>query len=200
VDVSVGTSFISIEQARANLGSEVPNVAAAQSNELQTKPGNSLESTARCARTEWAELLDRIEIKAGEEEGAEEMKQVFWMGVGVVRLLQVRVPFASHFRLISQTSGCIQHSSKQLEANKYWSQYNNRVHEGPPHTLVFELGRTIVSSERTHNICHDRNHYALLTLDHLQLSSKVPWAKANLENSLALSNSWATRAYLPFSD
>jgi putative alpha-1,2-mannosidase len=59
VDVRVGTSFISIEQARANLDSEVSDATAAQSNELQTKPGSTLKSTARRVRTEWAELLDR---------------------------------------------------------------------------------------------------------------------------------------------
>jgi putative alpha-1,2-mannosidase len=64
VDVRVGTSFISIEQARANLASEVLDIAVAQANELtQMGPGSSLESTARRFHTEWAELLDRKTVR-----------------------------------------------------------------------------------------------------------------------------------------
>jgi putative alpha-1,2-mannosidase len=79
---------------------EVSDVAAAQSNELQTNPGNTLESTARRVRTEWAELLDRIEIKVGgeDDEEAEVMKQVFW--TGVVHSLQVRSLSFSSFQTL----------------------------------------------------------------------------------------------------
>lgn len=63
VDVRVGVSFISVEQARRNLDAEVPD-------------GTSLEETARKTRAEWAEKLDRIEI----EGASEEQKQVFYTG------------------------------------------------------------------------------------------------------------------------
>lgn len=49
VNVRVGVSFISVEQARRNLDIEIPD-------------GTTLEMTARKTRTEWAEKLDRIEV------------------------------------------------------------------------------------------------------------------------------------------
>ncbi|RXW16690.1 hypothetical protein EST38_g9162 [Candolleomyces aberdarensis] len=116
VDIRVGTSFISIEQARANLDSEIPSdvttgpsEAAQADNDHEgdekavvgdAKPG-TLEWTARGVRSEWAELLGRMEIEVGGEDDkeAEVMKQVFW--TGVVHSLQ--------------------YPSEQHEANKYWS-------------------------------------------------------------------------------
>ncbi|KDQ52009.1 glycoside hydrolase family 92 protein [Jaapia argillacea MUCL 33604] len=66
LDVRIGVSFISVEQARANLDKEIPD-------------GTSLETTAEECRRAWAEKLDRIRI---EDEGASELqKRVFWTGV-----------------------------------------------------------------------------------------------------------------------
>ncbi|THH29573.1 hypothetical protein EUX98_g4616 [Antrodiella citrinella] len=50
VDVRVGVSFISVEQARWNLDNEIPD-------------GTALEQTAKNTRTAWAEKLDRIQIE-----------------------------------------------------------------------------------------------------------------------------------------
>lgn len=61
VDVRIGVSFISVDQARRNLDVEVPD-------------GTSLEETAVKTRAEWAEKLDRIRI----EGATEEQKQVFY--------------------------------------------------------------------------------------------------------------------------
>ncbi|KAJ2913627.1 hypothetical protein MD484_g6788, partial [Candolleomyces efflorescens] len=114
VDVRVGTSFISIEQARANLDTEVPDVVPAQSSGLEGKSGSTLESTARRVRTEWAGLFDRIEIEVGgeDDEEADVTKQVFWTGV----------------------AHSLQYPSEQHEANRYWSGYDNKVHEGQSYT------------------------------------------------------------------
>ncbi|KAF7333029.1 Glycoside hydrolase family 92 protein [Mycena venus] len=61
VNVRVGVSFISIDQARRNLDNEIPD-------------GVPLEETARRTRTAWAEKLDRITL-----EGASEAdKEVFY--------------------------------------------------------------------------------------------------------------------------
>lgn len=49
VDVRVGVSFISVDQARMNLDLEIPD-------------GTTLEETARNTRQAWAEKLDRIDI------------------------------------------------------------------------------------------------------------------------------------------
>ncbi|KAI0029196.1 glycosyl hydrolase family 92-domain-containing protein [Vararia minispora EC-137] len=64
LDVRVGVSFISVDQARHNLDSEVPD-------------GTSLEATARRTRAAWAEKLDRIEV----EGGSDELKTVFYTSV-----------------------------------------------------------------------------------------------------------------------
>lgn len=55
VNVRVGVSFISVEQARRNLDKEIPD-------------GRTLEETARTTRAEWAEKLDRIKIEGASEE------------------------------------------------------------------------------------------------------------------------------------
>lgn len=64
VDVRVGTSFISIEQARLNIASEIPT-------------GMTLEHTVEKVKAEWIEKLDRFKI----EGATEEQKKVFWTGV-----------------------------------------------------------------------------------------------------------------------
>ena len=61
VDVRVGVSFISIEQARGNLEIEIPD-------------GQSLEETAKTTRSAWAEKLDRIKIDGA----TKDQKEVFY--------------------------------------------------------------------------------------------------------------------------
>ncbi|KAL4075454.1 glycoside hydrolase family 92 protein [Scleroderma citrinum] len=63
VDVRVGVSFISIEQARRNLDIEIPD-------------GQCLEETSKATRTAWAEKLDRIKI----EGATKDQKDVFYTG------------------------------------------------------------------------------------------------------------------------
>jgi putative alpha-1,2-mannosidase len=58
VNVRIGVSFISVEQARRNLESEIPD-------------GTRLEQTARRTRTEWAEKLDRVRVEGGSQEQLE---------------------------------------------------------------------------------------------------------------------------------
>ena len=58
VNVRIGVSFISVEQARRNLEKEIPD-------------GTRLEQTARRTRTEWAEKLDRVQVEGGSQEQLE---------------------------------------------------------------------------------------------------------------------------------
>lgn len=55
VDVRVGVSFISTDQARANIDAEVPD-------------GTSLEETARTTRAAWADKLGRVQIEGASAE------------------------------------------------------------------------------------------------------------------------------------
>lgn len=72
VNVRVGVSFISVEQARRNLDSEIPD-------------GTTLEDTARTTREAWANKLDLIQIEGA---STDEM-QTFY--TGFFHTLQARV-------------------------------------------------------------------------------------------------------------
>ena len=72
VDVRVGVSFISVEQARKNLDTEIPD-------------GTTLEQTAALTRAAWAEKLDRIKV----EGATQEENEVFY--TGIFHTLQVRL-------------------------------------------------------------------------------------------------------------
>ncbi|EGO27344.1 glycoside hydrolase family 92 protein [Serpula lacrymans var. lacrymans S7.9] len=63
VNVRVGVSFISIDQARKNLEAEIPD-------------GTTLEETAKVTRVAWAEKLDRIQLEGAT---SDEM-QTFYTG------------------------------------------------------------------------------------------------------------------------
>lgn len=71
VDVRIGVSFISVDQARANLDSEIPD-------------GTGLEGTARAVREAWAEKLDRIQLEGASDDD----KTIFY--TAVFHTLQVR--------------------------------------------------------------------------------------------------------------
>ncbi|PIL36322.1 hypothetical protein GSI_00010 [Ganoderma sinense ZZ0214-1] len=95
VNVRVGVSFISVEQARANLDKEIPD-------------GTTLEETAYKTRKEWAEKLDRVQIEGASREQAE----VFYTGI----------------------FHTLQYPYEQDEDGKYYSGYDNQVHEGVSYT------------------------------------------------------------------
>ena len=76
VNVRVGVSFISVDQARKNLDAEIPD-------------GTSLEEIAKKTRTEWAEKLDRIQISGATT--AE--KQTFYTGFFHTLQVSILAPF-----------------------------------------------------------------------------------------------------------
>ena len=75
VNMRVGVSFISAEQARKSLEKEIPD-------------GQTLEETARQTRQAWAEKLDRVRIEGSGITNDE--KTVFY--TGLFHSLQVRIP------------------------------------------------------------------------------------------------------------
>ncbi|KAI0735964.1 glycosyl hydrolase family 92-domain-containing protein [Earliella scabrosa] len=95
VEVRVGVSFISIEQARRNLDAEVPD-------------GTALGRTAERTRAAWAEKLDRIRIEGASEEESE----VFYTAV----------------------FHALQYPYEQSEDGRYYSGYDDAVHEGESYT------------------------------------------------------------------
>ncbi|EIM85302.1 uncharacterized protein STEHIDRAFT_60062 [Stereum hirsutum FP-91666 SS1] len=96
VNVRVGVSFISVEQARQNLDIEIPD-------------GTTLEMTARKTRTEWAEKLDRIEVDGATPDDL----AVFYTAV---------------FHTLQQ------YPYEQDEYGRYYSGYDDTVHEGVSYT------------------------------------------------------------------
>ena len=117
VGVRVGVSFISVEQARKNLEREIPD-------------GTTLEETAYRTREAWAEKLDRVQIEGATTEQAE----VFY--TGIFHTLQV---CGFHFVWGGGGWGADagargQYPYEQDEDGKYYSGYDNQVHEGVSYT------------------------------------------------------------------
>lgn len=112
VDVRVGVSFISVDQARKNLEAEIPD-------------GTSLEETARVTREAWAEKLNRIQIEGASQDDLETVYTAFF------HTLQVSDSFCFR-RPCFQIS--LQYPYEQDEDGKYYSGYDETVHEGPSYT------------------------------------------------------------------
>ncbi|KAF6762454.1 glycoside hydrolase family 92 protein [Ephemerocybe angulata] len=114
VDVRVGTSFISVEQARANVEAEVPDVVGSKEPVPAHRQVGTLEWTAGRVRSQWAHLADRVSIEVGGEDDHEAQgdKEVFWTGI----------------------AHSLQYPSEQSEHGRYWSGYDAKVHEGESYT------------------------------------------------------------------
>ena len=110
VNVRVAVSFISIDQARQNLEKEIPD-------------GQSLEETAKNTRAMWAEKLDRITLTGA----TEEQKEVFY--TGFFHALQV-----GSLVINAYTYSSAQYPYEQDEYGKYYSGYDDSIHEGISYT------------------------------------------------------------------
>lgn len=97
----IGTSFISIDQARKNLELEIPDVISDMTDRNGLMIG-TLEHTAANVRRQWAEKLDGFRI-----EGASDVeKEIFYTAV----------------------ARTLQYPSEQHEYMQYWSAYDGHVH------------------------------------------------------------------------
>lgn len=102
INLRIGTSFISEEQARKNLDTEIPNrllpspigtEPSAETTLLHRETG-TIENTAYLVRKSWTDIMDRMEVLPyadeephEEDERAEVDLAAFW--TGVARTLQV---------------------------------------------------------------------------------------------------------------
>ncbi|KAL4255705.1 Peptide-N(4)-(N-acetyl-beta-glucosaminyl)asparagine amidase [Pleurotus pulmonarius] len=91
INVRIGVSFISIDQARRNLDNEIPD-------------GATLEDTAMTTRAAWAEKMDRIQL----EGATKDEKVIFYTGF----------------------YHTLQYPYETSEDGKYYSGYDDAVHEG----------------------------------------------------------------------
>lgn len=80
LDVRVGVSFISEDQACSNIDHEIPD-------------GTELEETARNTRAQWAEKLDRIQVQGGSPSDL----TIFY--TAIFHTLQVSLFWQSRFHL-----------------------------------------------------------------------------------------------------
>ena len=94
ITLRVGTSFISEEQARANLETEIPDVSTEPSGEQVHLVPGTFENTAYLVRKSWADLLNRVEVQVYADGRSVDPQsrdfvdlQTFW--TGVVHTLQV---------------------------------------------------------------------------------------------------------------
>ncbi|KAG6896377.1 hypothetical protein C0992_008697 [Termitomyces sp. T32_za158] len=103
VDVRIGTSFISTEQARANIDAEIPD-------------GMTLEETVRVTKTKWIEKLDMFEL----EGASEEQKEIFFTGVAHA----LQYPYEQHEqgRYYSGYDGRI-HEGESYTGYSIWDTY-----------------------------------------------------------------------------
>ncbi|KAF5364296.1 hypothetical protein D9756_001134 [Leucocoprinus leucothites] len=102
ISARVGTSFISIDQARRNLELEIPDVIPDMTDSYGLMLG-TLENTAASVRKQWVEKLDAFKI-----EGATDAeKEVFY--TAIARTLQL--------------------PSEQHEYGQYWSAYDSLLYK-----------------------------------------------------------------------
>ncbi|KDR71062.1 hypothetical protein GALMADRAFT_281953 [Galerina marginata CBS 339.88] len=122
ITLRVGTSFISEEQARKNIDVEIPDSPPSPSAFLTESsptadghlvPG-TFENTAYRVRKSWADILNRIDLKLYLNDSAATAsprdfvdQQTFW--TAIVHTLQF--------------------PTEQHERNRYYSGYDNQVHE-----------------------------------------------------------------------
>jgi putative alpha-1,2-mannosidase len=116
VNVRVGTSFISMDQARRNIDNEIPD----DDTSRHIAGPQTLERTSQITRSAWAEKLDRFAL-----EGATEVqKEVFW--TGVAHALQVSNHVVSSYDTLIIFR---QYPSEQHEEGLYYSGYDGKIHK-----------------------------------------------------------------------
>jgi putative alpha-1,2-mannosidase len=115
VNVVIGVSFISVEQARKNLDAEIPD-------------GTTLEQTAKQTRELWDEKLSRIRIEGASDGELETFYTAFF------HTLQV-MPFMSFsIRNTYCQLPLLQYPNEQSEGGMYYSGYDQAVHHGVSYT------------------------------------------------------------------
>ncbi len=107
VDVRIAVSFISMEQALVNLEEEVPQ-------------GTPLETTEQITRAAWEEKLERVEVEGGKLEDRRVLM------TSVFHALQVG---AFRYTVVVAYAG-VQYPYEQHEYGKYYSAYDDEVHDG----------------------------------------------------------------------
>ncbi|KAG5341393.1 hypothetical protein C0989_010922 [Termitomyces sp. Mn162] len=103
VDVRIGTSFISIDQARKNIDAEIPD-------------GTTLEQTVEGTKAKWVEKLDMFEVEGANEE----QKEIFFTGIAHA----LQYPYEQHEqgRYYSGYDGKI-HEGESYTGYSIWDTY-----------------------------------------------------------------------------
>lgn len=132
VNVRVGVSFISVDQARRNLDREIPD-------------GRALEETAYETRKAWKDKLEMIELEGASEANKTTFYTAFYHALQVSELRPL---------LCLPSLSCLsQYPYEQDEDGQYYSGYDDSVHEGVSYTgysiwVRLSFGRCPLSSVR----------------------------------------------------
>ncbi|PPQ88893.1 hypothetical protein CVT25_009128 [Psilocybe cyanescens] len=113
ITLRVGTSFISEDQARKNIDSEIPDAGSSSSADIHLTPG-TFENTAFQVRKSWADILSRVDLKVYLDENS---------GTGSAR------DFVDQQTFWTAIAHTLQYPTEQHEQGRYYSGYDNKVHE-----------------------------------------------------------------------
>ena len=108
VDLRIGTSFISIDQARKNIDDDI---------------SHDIDNTRKAVEGAWMEKLGRVELEGGTSDN-----QTVFM-TGMFHALQVSESFKGYPFFHPP-----QYPYEQDESGHYYSAYDNAVHEGQSYT------------------------------------------------------------------
>ena len=111
VNVRIGTSFISVDQARKNLDTEIPD-------------GQALEETAYQTRMQWKDKLEMINIEGATESNKTTFYTAFFHTLQVLIVLLLLI---SLFRFLIKV---LQYPYERDEGGNYYSGYDDSVHKG----------------------------------------------------------------------
>jgi Glycosyl hydrolase family 92 N-terminal domain len=136
ITLRVGTSFISEDQARSNIDAEIPTstLSVFSSNDEFAEPHlipGTFENTAYRVRKSWTDLLDRIELEPWVDANSSDPLeivdlQIFW--TAIVHTLQVHKILSIPFLLVTDLD-IRKYPYEQHEQNRYYSGYDNTVHQ-----------------------------------------------------------------------
>lgn len=116
IDVRIGVSFISEDQACSNVDDEIPD-------------GTAIEETARKTRAQWAEKLDRIKVQGG---NPDELTVLY---TAIFHSLQVSLFCWEKIRPNKgKLNCCFKYPYEQSEGGRYYSGYDDSIHAGESYT------------------------------------------------------------------
>ena len=137
ITLRIGTSFISEDQARSNIDAEIPtssnDKSTAPTKQLHLLPG-TFENTAYRVRKSWTDILDRIEVEPWVDTNRIDSLDIvdlqsFWTAVVHTLQVNIRNTCILFHLVVDLYETKTQYPYEQHEQNRYYSGYDNTVHQ-----------------------------------------------------------------------